>query len=279
MPDPETLPNHRALFTRLLGLSDLDLPLARACLLIAAEIYPNLDIDYYLSRLAQISFSAAERAGDEQSPAERISSLSRYLFDELQFRGNVKEYFDPENSLINRVLERRTGIPLTLSVIYLEVGWHLGIPLSGVCFPGHFLVKCAGENGEVLIDPFGGGVRISEQECLGKLRDLYGRDAELRPEYFRTASKRQILTRVLSNLKNIYLCAHEYSRALGIVEMLSLLNPRNYSGLRERAFLYYQLEYYAAAVRDLETYLGHCPHSRDNEAIQQDLSQIRRLIN
>jgi regulator of sirC expression with transglutaminase-like and TPR domain len=279
VPDPDVLPENRALFSKLLGLSDTDLPLARACLLIAAEIYPNLDIDHYLSKLAQISFTAAERAGKQQSPPELIAGLSHYLFSELRFRGNVKEYFDPENSLINRVLERRTGIPLTLSVIYLEVGWYLGIPLSGVCFPGHFLVKSAGENGDVLIDPFGGGVRITEDECLGKLKDLYGRDAELRPEYFRPASKRQILTRVLNNLKNIYLCANEYSRALGVVEMLCLLNPRNYSELRERAFLYFQLEYYAAAVRDLETYLEHCPHSREIEAIQQDISQIRRMIN
>jgi regulator of sirC expression with transglutaminase-like and TPR domain len=279
VPDPDVLPENRALFTRLLNLSDPDLPLARACLLIAAEVYPNLDIDHYLSRLAQISYTAEERSGKPDSSFEQASGLSRYLFGELQFRGNTREYFDPENSLINRVLERRTGIPLTLSVIYLEVGWHLGLPLAGVCFPGHFLVKFADGSGDVLIDPFGGGVRINEEECLVKLRDLYGQDAELRPEYFRSASKRQILTRVLNNLKNIYLCASEYSRALGIVEMLCLLNPRSYSGLRERAFLYYQLEYYAAAVRDLESYLEHCPHSRDLDSIQRDISQIRRLIN
>lgn len=279
MSDLGSVPENRVLFGRLLNLREEEFPLARACLLIAAEEYPSLDIDHYMSRLAQMSYTAAERTRNRRSPCELVEGLNQFLFEELRFRGNVQEYFDPENSYLNRVLERKTGIPITLSVVYLEVGWHLGIPLAGVGFPGHFLVKYQCHDGEILIDPFGGGAILNEEECRDKLTDLYGESAELCPQFFRTTSKRQILTRVLNNLKNIYLNANDCRRALGIVEMLLMLNPRAYSELRDRGLLNYRLELYSDATRDLESYLQHCPRCRDAATVAENLSQIRRLIN
>src|SRR5882672_2502554 len=140
---------------------DEDISLAEAALLIAGHGYPDLNVAGYLSRIEELAHMLSMRIGEDATPLERIADLNQFLFGDLGFAANSEDYYDPRNSFLNEVLERRTGIPITLSVIYMELGRRIGLPLQGVSFPGHFLVKCQSPEGEIVLDPFHGGMRLS----------------------------------------------------------------------------------------------------------------------
>lgn len=237
--------------------SALDTPgegLARAALVIARLEYPRLDPAPFLERLETLGRKAAARMGGAD-PAERVAGLNALLFEEEAFAGNDSQYDDPRNSCLNRVLDRRMGIPVTLSVIYMDVARRAGLELEGVNFPGHFLVRYQGESGsDLIIDPFHAGAVLSERDC----RHLLGRshaDLDFSPALLAPASPRRIATRMLANLKRLYVEMRSYAQAYAATDLLVALCPNSGDDLRDRGLLAYQLDDFGPALRDLEASL------------------------
>jgi regulator of sirC expression with transglutaminase-like and TPR domain len=198
------------------------------------------------------------------------------LFEEEGFRGNAEAYYDPRNSFLNDVLDRRLGIPITLGIVALEVGWRLGIPLSGINFPGHFLIRYEGQVARLLVDPFDGGRVRWEDEAQDLLDRVYGGMVRMRKEFLRSATRTEILARVLTNLKGIYLNARDDARALAAVERILLLRPGAVVELRDRGLLLARIGRTHEAVADLERYLDFSPAAPDAERVRsliQDLSR------
>jgi len=256
--------------------ADEAINLAEAALLIAQEEYPDLDIAAYLASLDRMADVVDTRSWDDQKPQARIEVLNHYLFDNLGFRGNLEEYDDPRNSFLNEVLDRRTGIPITISTIYLEIGWRLGMPLQGVGFPGHFLVKYLDSGGETVIDPFGRGEVLTVEGCQRRLDHVYGGRLQFQPSFLAAATKRQILARILTNLKRTYLAASDHRRVLAAVERILVINPDLGSELRDRGILRMELNQTSQAVTDLELYVRTCPGADDVEEIRKRLRGLRQ---
>lgn len=214
------------------------IPLARGALLIAKEEYPDLDLEKYLDKLAELSREAEPAVRKANDTVEKIQSLSEFLFDQKGFEGNREQYGDPRNSFLNDVLERRLGIPISLSVIYIEVGRRLGLNLYGVSFPAHFLVKAIDDRGELVIDPFNEGVILDLDEIRSRLEQIYRQPVDLHPDMLKPVSTRHILTRMLRNLKNIYARSADWQRTLSALDRILILDPRALDELLERAILY-----------------------------------------
>lgn len=265
----------RGRFAALVGGPEPDLDLATGALLIAAEEYPQLPVESYLRRLDLLAERVRDRLSEETAPLVLLHDLSRVLFVEEGFRGNAEQYYDPRNSFLNDVLDRRLGIPITLSVVYLEVGWRLGLPLGGVNFPGHFLVRYEGEALPILVDPFQGGEVRFEDEAQGLLDRVYGGSVPLQPEYVRPAGKKDILARILSNLKAIYLNAHDDVRALAAVERLLLVRPGDLDETRDRGMALVRLGREAEALEDLELYLALARHAPDATRVRMLVERLR----
>jgi len=188
--------------------------------MLAQDIYPELDISEYLSKLDGIAIAIKKRIADDAFSEQRVLALNYYLFNEMRFSGNLVDYYDPRNSYLNEVMERRTGIPITLSILYLEVGKRLGLNLKGVSFPGHFLVKLAVKRGQLVLDPFTGGEAQSESDLRQRLAQVLpsgkAEQAQL-DQYLEPATPRQIIARVLRNLKNIYTQTGRLEHALAVM--------------------------------------------------------------
>jgi len=266
----------RARFAALVSAPDAGLDLATAALLVAAEEYPQLPLEPYLRRLDVLAERVRDRLGDETAPVVVLQELTRVLFREERFRGNVSAYYDPRNSFLNDVLDRRLGIPITLGIVCLEVGWRLGLPLTGVNFPGHFLVRCAGEALPLLVDPFEGGAIRFEDEAQALLDRVYGGMVRLQPEFLQAVGKREILVRLLSNLKAIYLNAQDDARALGVMDRLLLLRPDAPGELRDRGMLLSRTGRPREAAADLERYLALAPDAPDTRRTHALIDRLLR---
>jgi regulator of sirC expression with transglutaminase-like and TPR domain len=263
----------RSEFARLVAREPV--PLARGALLIAKEEYPALDVENYLDRLTDLACEARSLVRDARNTVERIQLLSHFLFVEKGFEGNREEYGDPRNSLLNDVIDRRLGIPITLSLVYLEVGRRLDLNLYGVSFPAHFLVKAVDERGEIIIDPFNGGAILGIDEIRARLTQLYGQPVELEPAMFRAVGGRQILARVLRNLKNIYMNGGDWRRMLAALDRILLLDPRSTDELLERGGLYEKLECFQAALDDFQSFLMRAP---DHPGVDSARDSVMRLL-
>ncbi len=248
--------------------------LARAALAIARVGHPTLDPARSLRRLDALAVGIRSRLVAEGEAT--IGELTRYLFGECGFHGNEKEYYDPRNSYLNDVLERRTGIPISLSVILLEVAARLGIPLEGVGFPGHFLVRPAGTRGP-LLDPFFDGRPVDERELLSRYRAFRGADvAALPADALEPADTRAILARMLRNLVRIYLGQKDHERALVAVDLVLVLAPRSADELRLRALLLEHLQCFGAALEDFRRYLEVAPDAPDATQIRERITRLTR---
>ena len=244
--------------------------LAEAALLCAQDTYPDLDIRSQLESLEALAAKLRDRLPADFSVTHRLVALNNYLFRELGFSGNMDEYYDPRNSFLNDVLARKTGIPITLSIVYLEVGQRLGLKLRGVSFPGHFLVKVRVTGGELVLDPYAGGRSLSEEELRERLAQFTDKDTakELPLEDFlEPASPRQILARLLRNLKAIYLDARQFDKALGVMNRLVILLPDVPEERRDRGLVFARLECPRAAQEDLSHYAAQRPQAEDAEPI------------
>jgi regulator of sirC expression with transglutaminase-like and TPR domain len=265
-------------FLDIVARPDQEIDLAAGALLIARDEYPGLDVAAYLARLdsmAREARPAIAAAGD--NPFAVIDALNTYLFAVQGFHGNREMYFDPRNSYLNDVLDLRRGIPITLSVIYMEIGSRLGFPLEGVGFPGHFMVRHAAAGREILIDPFHGGEILLTEDCRARLAESCGDGMALEPRFFQTSGHRAILTRMLANLKHVYLQAQEFGRALRVIHRLAALAPQDPHHLRDRGLAHAGLGHHARAADDFEMYLQRSPDAADAAAIRRHIKSLRRL--
>ena len=239
--------------------------LAPAAFMIARLEYPQLDMSHYLGELDRMGEEATARVaalGDKAGPMRHVTEISDYLFKVQGFAGNRTHYDDPRNSFLNDVIDRRTGIPITLALVYIEVSRRAGVRIDGVNFPGHFLLKAparpkasGGSGTPVIVDPFHGGAILSEVDCESLLHKYAGSDAAFDQRLLARATKQEILVRMLVNLKRLYVGMRSFPQAHAITRLLLGIDPAATTELRDRGLLSYHLHDYAAALRDLEAYL------------------------
>ncbi|MEQ1573293.1 MAG: transglutaminase-like domain-containing protein [Vicinamibacterales bacterium] len=258
--------------------------LAHAALVIARIEYPRLDAEPYLVMLDRMGDAARrwiDRATDEAgsgSTLDCIKAFNGYLFEDQQFVGNRQRYEDPRNSCINEVLDRRTGIPITLSLVYMEVGRRAGLQVDGVNFPGHFLVRCpevGGRGGSgLIVDPFHGGALLSEHDCRVLLQKHIGTEVAFSRSLLAPATRTQIIVRMLLNLKRLYVHMRSFPQARDVTELLLTLTPSALSELRDRGLLAYHLNDVAGALRDLQTYLKLSSMGEMDKGAKEEHEQI-----
>jgi regulator of sirC expression with transglutaminase-like and TPR domain len=231
--------------------------LDEAALLLARTQYPGLDIPAQLARLDDLAGRAD--CNPDLPPQANITRLNQLLFEVENFAGNEEEYDDPRNSYLNEVLDRKTGIPITLSLIYQEVARRCGLPVVGVGFPGHFLAKYLTPTGEILLDPYHRGAIVSLQDCEEKLKTQFGEQAEFRPSYLAATSAKQTLSRMLNNLKASFFRRKDFARVLTMIEMAVAVDPASRQEIHDRAMIYFLIRRYADAMTDLRAYLSVSP--------------------
>lgn len=248
--------------------------LARAALLIGAEEEPRLcNVDGCLARLDEMGEQARARALSEGG--SRVEALNRYLFDEQGFAGNQSDYYDPRNSMLHRVLELRAGIPITLSIIYAEVGRRAGLNVECVALPGHFIVRASEDGGaRLLVDPFYAKV-VDEDECQRRLDVIYDGRVTLGEEHLRAVGVRATLVRVLGNLKAVYVQGQLFRRALAAVERILLLTPHDLGERRDRGMLLAQLNHLTEAIAETQSYLNLAPDAPDADTVREQLKKMQ----
>ena len=267
-------------FRQLVGQPDEAIDLVQGALLIAKNVYADLDVSAQAARIEDLADTLNGRLQAGEGIPDRIVALNRFLFEELRFRPNDQDYYDPRNSFLNEVLERRVGIPITLSVLYIAVGRRIGVPLQGVSFPGHFLVKCPLEQGLVVLDPYAGGTSLTLKDLQQRLREVRGGEVSraIVAGLLVSATHREILARMLRNLKSIYLSRQDYLRALALMHWIILAVPGQAAEVRDRGMAYLKLECYRAALSDLEQYLGMAPEAEDVEEVRNQVLELRRGV-
>src|SRR5271166_2401718 len=258
---------------------DASIDLAAAVLAIARIEYPLLDAAHYLRRLEALAKRVRSRMRNNPTAREVIALLNRVLFDEEGLRGNRDDYYDPCNSFLNDVLDRKLGIPITLSVIYMDVARRVGFPIVGTGMPGHFLLKHYDVmSGEILIDPFNRGRIVDNAECQKRLDEIYSGQLELQPEFLNAVTHREILVRVLNNLRQIYFTQRNFAKGLVILDLLLAIPPRDADLLRERGIVRLNVEQYLGAAQDLGTYLRLLPEAPDADDVRETLDVLRQFL-
>lgn len=265
---------------RIAAAPDPQVNLAEAALVIAAGEYQQLDIDGYLGRIKNLAEQFRRRLRQDIPPTEIIIALNHYLFEELGFAGNSEEFYDPRNSFLNDVIDRKLGIPITLSILYIEIGRRAGLRLRGVSFPGSFLVKCPVRDGAVVLDPYARGASLSVEDLRQRLRTLRN-GAEIAPEtvmsMISAASNKEILARILRNLKGIYLNRDEMLKALAAVDRIIAVEPGVAPEFRDRGNIYLKLECFRAALADFRQYLLLEPRADDADAVLRQVSELQQI--
>ncbi len=254
---------------------DHKINLAKAALVYAKYEYSRLEIEDYLITLDIISQRIKDDLEQELYPLKVIKTINKYLFKDLGFQGNKNNYYDPKNSYLNEVIDRKMGIPISLSVIYLEIAKRLNFPMVGIGMPGHFLIRPEFENVGIFVDVFNQGEILFKEDCQIKLQEIYQQPVTIEDHLLTPVSNQQILGRMLTNLKYIYLNRQEYPKMLRIIELLLQLFPNHPVEIRDRGLLYYQLRQWEKATTDLQLYLSILPTAEDAQAIGQILQQMR----
>ena len=252
--------------------------LARAALLVAAESDPDVDVEGELARFDKWAGELGARFEPDWNNLQKLARLRTYVFEDLGFRGDRDDYYSPRNSLLHEVITRRRGIPLTLAIVMLELGWRLGIPFEGVGFPGHFLVRLTGEPGDLLLDPYSRGMSVHEEDCRRMLLESTGGRLEYDPSLLVSVGKRQMIVRLLNNLKSAYLRAGDDRLALTAVDRLLLIDPADVDEGRDRGLLLFRLHQYGKSLDCLQEYLRAAPAAADRESIEQHVGTLRQLL-
>lgn len=275
--DPVAVEARRRL-CELVERPDEEVNLAEAALLIACEEYPALDIEHYLGRLDDMAESLKGRIPRTNEAPRLAQAINAYLFQELGFSGDRQAYHDPRNSFLNDVLDRRRGIPITLSTLYLELARRIGFRVDGIGLPGHFMLRHSANGSSFYIDAFNAGSLLTVNDCREKVSRMYGGAVAFQTEFLEPVTKRQIVTRMLCNLKGIYISLEDYLKALSATDRILLLNPEFDSELRDRGLLYFRLECFRSALRDLGAYLERKPDARDAREIRRHVKRLSRLV-
>ena len=257
---------------------DEDIDLARAALFLARPAYPALAVEPYLAKLDATAASVRDALGDDRDPRHAVAAINRQLFEVEGFRGNERDYNDPRNSYLNEVLDRKLGIPITLSVVYLEVARRVGLPALGVGLPGHFLVTVLTGDGGLLLDPFHAGRELTADDCQERLDRVYGGLVRLEPRMLAAVTKRMVLVRILNNLKTTYMTRGEFDRAFDVVGSILVLEPSSLPDLRDRGLLLYRQNRFADALPDLRKYLLLAHEAEDRVPIAQAVRGIEAIL-
>ena len=275
MPDPEDI---RADFVQMVSRPEGAIDLARTALVVAAEYDPNVDVDGELHTLESWAAELRARLEPGWNNLQKLARLRNYVFEELGFRGDRTDYYHPRNSLLHEVLKRRRGIPLSLAIVMMELGWRVGIPFEGVAFPGHFLVRLPGEPKDLVLDPYKRGMTVREEDCRHMLQETTGGSLEFDPGLLASVGKREVIARLLHNLKGAYLRSGDDERALAAVERLLVLDPGSSEEIRDRGLLLFRLQRFGPALDGLATYLHREPHASDRETIEGHVKALRQII-
>ena len=258
-------------------LENDQIDLAEGALLIAKGAYIDLDIEMYLQRLNQMAEELQSQIGRETDTRDQINHLSRYLFETQGFAGSSQEnYYDARNSYLNEVLERKIGIPITLSVVYMEIGKRIGLPLVGVGFPGHFIVKH--RDLETVIDPFEKGHILSDEDLSERLTQLFREPVPMHPRFLQAVTHKEILARMLRNLRQIHFRVGEYEQAAKAAEQITWLAPQSAQDYRDLGYLSYQVNAYAKSLDSFNTYLRLSDDPPDREEIRRNIRVLTQQI-
>ncbi len=261
-------------------ISQAKFDLAETALIIAQAEYPQLEIAQYVDKIDKLAQQVRKQTQNLSSAPDILYAMNQVLFEQQKFIGNNQDYYNPRNSFLNDVLDQKQGIPITLSILYLEIAKRLELPLEGVSFPGHFLVKLAVSEGEIILDPFCKGVSLSQEELMQRLESTYGLDVDNEVLYqsLETASNADILVRLLRNLKIIYLRQKQFQKALTVLDQLLIFTPNTADEWRDRGLVYQQLECFKAAAYNYQQYLELAPESPDNELISAQIYDLQKHI-
>lgn len=258
---------------------DESLPLTEAALAIAQDAYPDLDVQGTLAEIDELALRAKKRMPEGVDVRQQVTFLNRVFFREMGFGANLNDFFDPDNSHLNVVLKRRRGIPISLAVLYLEIAGQLGLPVQGVSFPGHFLLRVSLPDGDAMLDPTTGRT-LTESDMVEMLEpyvmsagDSVARALRMLLE---PATRREIVARMLRNLKSVYLQTERWERLLGIQQRLVILLPESLEEVRDRGFAYARLDYLRPALEDLEHYLDERPDAEDAMVVESQLQELRQ---
>ncbi|QBQ98522.1 SirB1 family protein [Paraburkholderia pallida] len=258
---------------------DDSLPLTEAALAIAQDAYPDLDLQGTLAEIDELALRAKKRMPEGADLRQQVTFLNRVFFREMGFAANLNDFFDPDNSHLNVVLRRRRGIPISLAVIYLEIAGQLGLPVQGVSFPGHFLLRVSLPDGDAMLDPTTGRA-LSESDMVEMLEPYVANAGDSVARALRMllepATRREIVARMLRNLKSVYLQTERWERLLGIQQRLVILLPESIEEVRDRGFAYARLDYLRPALEDLEHYLDERPDAEDAMVVESQLQELRQ---
>lgn len=268
----------RSGFIRMMQRPEPEIELARAALLVAAESAPALDVEAHLDQLAAWAETLQARFEPDWNNLQKLARLRAFAFEELGFLGDDRDYHSPRNSLLHEVLRRRRGVPLTLAIVLLELGWRVGIPFEGVGFPGHFLVRLTGEPRDLLLDPYRHARTVHEEDCRRILREVAGGRLAYEPGLVASVGKREMIARLLRNLKGAYARTGEDALALAAVDRLLILAPGDHAELRDRGLLLARLGHWRPALDSLLTCLERAPGAADRAEIEGEVAALRGLI-
>ena len=272
------MPEARRRFAALIERPQGEFRLAEAALYLAQEAYPEMSIKAYLDRIDDMAETVKVELGLELDPVRIVHAINTHLFDTLGFRGNREQYYDPRNSFLNEVIDRGLGIPITLSVMYIEVGRLVGLPIAGVGMPGHFIVQYTAQPKPFWIDPFDRGTILIREACTQRLYQLFGEQLPWRDAYLAPIGDHDILRRMLNNLKVLYRQQGAYRRALDVIERILLLSPDLPTEIRDRGLMHHQLGHLQAALHDLERYLELFQEAPDATVITRYIAALRQQL-
>lgn len=270
--------NARQSFSQIAALDENAFFLDRAALTFALEEYPDLNVQKYLRRLDTFAARVEALIGQDRSPTNVIQNLNEVLFVQEGLRGDSEESVDPRNSYLNEVLDRKLGIPLSLSVIYMEVARRINFPFDGVGLPDYFLVKHAAKDHEIIVDVHNLGKILSPNECQDLLDKAYDDKVSAHTSQLQAMEKRAIITRLLYNLKGIYTQGEQYYKALTVIDRILMLNPGTLTEVRDRGFMYMQTSLFAMALADLEYYMAHATAPEDVLYVQGHIGMLRNIV-
>lgn len=262
----------RALFSELVHKPEEDLQLDLAALYIAGEEYPEIDVASHLGELDSFAAQISQSVAVEAAPADLARAIAAYLCDEVGFHGNSDDYYNPNNSFLNCVLETRTGIPIALSLVFLEVARRLGLRCSGVGLPGHFIVGLD-ESGEYM-DPFNAGTILSISDCQNLVRRMSAGELEWTDEFLIPCTKYDILFRMLNNLKGIHMQAKEFAKAVGDIQRMAIISPGLPSLYQEQAWCHAEQQEFRLAIATLETYLDTANNPNDAQRVKSQIDGL-----
>jgi regulator of sirC expression with transglutaminase-like and TPR domain len=277
-------------FESLIAAEDGTIDLAQAALLIACIAYPDLDMAHYLAQLDQLAGRVQDILASPQpetapellagvEPLTTIQAINTILFTEDDFHGNLNDYYNPDNSFLNKVIESHVGIPITLSLLYIEVARRVGLQADGIGLPFHFVVGCRLPQGNrIYIDAFEHGQILSEQECRDRIRQMSANRIKFHAQWFEPVTHKQLILRMLTNLKHIYMHKEEYTKALAICDRIVLLVPNSPSERRDRGIIHLQLKHYARAIHDLKAYTELAPRAEDRDEMLEHIKTIRQTM-